>query len=84
MELELGTGLLNTGGLDDTGLDEGVGPVLLNAACCCSEVALVMVSVSLVTSTPPAAGTAMKQRLKARMGGLSALLSAEHKVGKLD
>lgn len=78
----LGTGLVSTGGLDDTGLDEGVGPVLLKAACCCSEVALVTVSVSLVTSTPPDAGTAMKQRLKARMGGLSALLSAKQKQQK--
>lgn len=78
----LGTGLVSTGGLDDTGLDEGVGPVLLKAACCCSEVALVTVSVSLVTSTPPDAGTAMKQRLKARMGGLSALLSAKQKQWK--
>ena len=73
----LGTGLVRAGGFEETGLDEGVGPVLLNAACCCSVVALVMVRVSLVISTPPDAGTAMKQRLKARIGGLSALLSAE-------
>jgi len=64
-----------TGGLDETGLEEGVGPVLLKAACCWSGEALVTERVSLATRIPPAAGTAKKHRLKPLIGGLSALWS---------